>query len=270
MSFPVYHLRPAEAARRPIIVSVPHAGTDVPDEVAQTLRPDILQKLPDTDWFVPELYAFCPSLGIPMIQARLSRYVVDLNRPMEGPALYTDHRRQTDAMPLTTFDGVELYELAQRPDAAERERRGHLYYQPYHAALQELIHEAHKNFKHVLLFDAHSIRRSVPSLAPDPFADMIVGDRDGGSADKALSDALRRVLKHSPFHIAYNQPFKGGQITRAYGMPEKRVHAIQLEMSQDVYMNDARTRLDPKKCAQVQKVLTDAFLELSTVLEALP
>lgn len=270
MSFPVYHLRPAEAARRPIIVSVPHAGTDVPDELVHTLRPDILRALPDTDWFVPELYAFCPSLGISMIQARLSRYVVDLNRPMEGPPLYNDHRRQTDAIPMTTFDGVELYKLSQRPDAAERERRGHLYYQPYHAALQELLHEIHKSFKHVLLFDAHSIRRSVPSLALAPFADMIVGDRDGGSADKALSDALLRVLKNSPFEIAHNQPFKGGQITRAYGMPEKRVHAIQLEMSQDVYMNAARTRLDPDKCAKVQKVLTDVFLELSTVLEALP
>lgn len=270
MSFPVYQQRPAETAPRPIIVSVPHAGTEVPDEVARALRPDILKQLPDTDWFVPELYAFCPSLGIPMIHARLSRYVVDLNRPMEGPALYTDQRRQTDAMPLTTFDGVELYEARQRPDAAERERRAQLYYKPYHSAVQAMIQAAQKTFKHVLLFDAHSIRRSVPSLAKDPFADMIVGDREGASADKALSETLLRVLKKSPFQISYNQPFKGGQITRAFGNPGQRVHALQLEMSQDVYMNDARTRLDPQKCAQVQKVLQDALLELSTVLEAMP
>jgi N-formylglutamate deformylase len=241
----------------------------VPDEVAQKLRPDILKQLPDTDWFVPELYAFCQSLGIPMIHARLSRYVVDLNRPMEGPALYTDQRRQTDAMPLTTFDGVELYDPAQSPDAAERERRARLYYQPYHAAVQQLIAETQKKFKHVLLFDAHSIRRSVPSLAQDPFADMIVGDRDGISADKALSDTLLRVLKNSSYRIAHNQPFKGGQITRTYGDPAKRVHALQLEMSQDIYMNPERMQLDPEKSAKVQKVLQEALLELSTVLEAM-
>jgi N-formylglutamate amidohydrolase len=92
MSFPVFLIRPSQAALRPIIVSVPHAGTDVPDEVAAQLRPDILQQLPDTDWLVAELYAFCQSLGIPMISACLSRYVVDLNRPMTGPALYSDQR----------------------------------------------------------------------------------------------------------------------------------------------------------------------------------
>ncbi len=270
MSFPVYNYRPAEAALRPIIVSVPHAGTDVPDEVAQKLRPDILKQLPDTDWFVPELYAFCVSLGIPMIQARLSRYVVDLNRPVEGPALYTDQRRQTDAMPLTTFDGVELYDPSHRPDEAERERRKQLYYQPYHSALEQLITETQKKFKHVLLFDAHSIRRSVPSLAQDPFADMIVGDRDGASADRKLSEALLRVLKNSPYQISHNQPFKGGQITRAYGHPKNRVHALQLEMSQDVYMNPERTRLDPEKSAKVQRVLQTALLELANVLEAMP
>ncbi|WP_141731268.1 N-formylglutamate amidohydrolase [Oligoflexus tunisiensis] len=270
MSFPIYHLRSTEAALKPIIVSVPHAGTEVPDEVAQTLRPDILKQLPDTDWFVPELYAFCTSLGIPMIHARLSRYVVDLNRPMEGPALYTDQRRQTDAMPLTTFDGVELYEADRRPDAAERERRARLYYQPYHAAVQQLLLNTQKKFKHVLLFDAHSIRRSVPSLAKDPFADMIVGDREGASADHRLSETLLRVLKNSPYQITYNQPFKGGQITRAFGNPANRVHALQLEMSQDVYMNEARSRLDAVKSAKVQNLLQTALLELSAVLETMP
>ncbi|MDQ3234364.1 MAG: N-formylglutamate amidohydrolase [Pseudobdellovibrionaceae bacterium] len=269
MSFDVFSIRSAQAALKPIIVSVPHAGTDVPDEVAQKLRPEILNQLPDTDWYVPELYAFCQSLGIPMIQARLSRYVVDLNRPMEGPALYTDQRRQTDAMPLTTFDGVELYEAAQRPDDAERERRARLYYRPYHAAVQQLLAETQKKFKDVLLFDAHSIRRSVPSLARDPFADMIVGDRDGISADKRLSETLLMVLRNSPYQIAHNQPFKGGQITRAFGHPEAKVHALQLEMSQDVYMNAERTQLDPDKSAQVQNVLQKALLELANVLEAM-
>jgi len=269
MSFPVFSIRSAQAALRPIIVSVPHAGTDVPDEVAVQLRPDILQQLPDTDWFVSELYAFCQSLGIPMISARLSRYVVDLNRPMEGPALYSDQRRQTDAIPLTSFDGVELYDPAQKPDAAERERRARLYYQPYHAAVRELIAETQKNFKHVLLFDAHSIRRSVPSLAKDPFADMIVGDREGTSADESLSATLLRVLKNSPYHIAHNQPFKGGQITRAFGHPAQKIHALQLEMSQDVYMNADSKRLDAEKSVQVQKVLQTALLELAAVLEAL-
>jgi N-formylglutamate amidohydrolase len=79
-----------------------------------------------------------------------------------------------------------------------------------------------------------------------------------------------RHLKNSSYQISHNQPFKGGQITRAFGKPSQRVHALQLEMSQDVYMNQERTRLDPEKSQEVQKVLQAALLELSTVLEALP
>jgi N-formylglutamate amidohydrolase len=126
-----------------------------------------------------------------------------------------------------------------------------------------------QKFKHILLFDAHSIRRSVPSLAKDPFADMIVGDREGASADEALSATLLRVLKNSPYHISHNQPFKGGQITRAFGHPAQKIHALQLEMSQDIYMNAERNRLDPEKSVQVQNVLQTALLELAVVLEAM-
>jgi len=269
MSFPIYSIIPAPAALKPIIVSVPHAGTEVPSDIASQLRADILQQLPDTDWFVPELYGFCQNIGITMIQARLSRYVVDLNRPMVGSALYSDQRRQTDAMPLTSFDGVDLYSTDKKPDAAERERRARLYYQPYHEAVGQLLAEMQKKFKHVLLFDAHSIRRSVPSLAKAPFADMIVGDRDGTSAHPDLSQTLLRSLQASSYQISYNQPFKGGQITRAFGSPDKKIHALQLEMSQDVYMNEARTGLDRNKSQLVQNLLQNALQELAHTLEVL-
>ena len=39
------------------------------------------QDLPDTDWFVPELYNFARELGASVIRATHTRYVVDLNRP---------------------------------------------------------------------------------------------------------------------------------------------------------------------------------------------
>lgn len=269
MSLPIFTLTPAKVSRVPIVVSIPHAGTGVPPEVARQLRSEIVRELPDTDWFVPELYAFCKDLGIPMIQANLSRYVVDLNRPMEGPALYSDQRRQTDAMPLTSFDGVPLYPAGQEPDAAERARRASLYYTPYHDTLQRLLLETQKQFNHVLLFDAHSIRRWVPSLAREAFADLIVGDRDGSSADPLLSQTLLRILKASTLHIAYNQPFKGGHITRAFGSPQNKIHALQLEMSQDIYMTDDRSQLDPDRSPKVQALLIKALTELARNMESL-
>jgi N-formylglutamate deformylase len=35
-----------------------------------------------------------------------------------------------------------------------------------------------------------------------------------------------------------NGRFKGGYITRHYGRPAERIHAIQLELSQRTYMNE--------------------------------
>jgi N-formylglutamate deformylase len=39
--------------------------------------------------------------------------------------------------------------------------------------------------------------------------------------------------------VAVNGRFKGGHITRAYGEPGAGIHAVQLELSQITYMDEA-------------------------------
>lgn len=257
-----YNIQRPIVAAVPIVLSVPHAGTELPPEIAAALRPEIRAELPDTDWLVPELYNFCLDMGIVMISAKLSRYVIDLNRPVTGPALYQDQRRQTDAVPLSSFSGEHLYLVNREPDAVERQRRIDLYYEPYHKALAQLIFEAKQSFGKVLLFDAHSIRRVVPSLAAEPFADLIVGDRDGTSSASSLSQCLISNLASSGLTVSYNQPFKGGQITRAYGRPNQGVHALQLEMSQDIYLSQDGRKLDPLRTGLLRPILQKSLRAL--------
>lgn len=266
---PIFTLKKPRSLRRPIVLSAPHVGTRVPPEIEDSLQPQVSKNLEDTDWCVHELYDFCLDLGVTMIHADYSRYVVDLNRPTEGPALYTDSRQQTDVVPLQDFDGQPLYRKGAEPDATERTRRIATYYRPYHEALARELSDLRKNHQHVLLFDAHSIRRLVPTISPQAFPDLILGDRDGKSADPSLSRALLASVRSSPFEIAYNEPFKGGQITRFFGRPEDGIHALQLEMSQDIYLNPKTHSLEASKLGRLQPVLKQALLEVARALEAL-
>lgn len=265
----IFSIKRPRAQRIPILLSAPHVGTFIPPAILQELRPEVAAELIDTDWLIHELYDFTLDMGITMIKAEYSRYVIDLNRPIEGPALYSDARRQTDAMPLTDFSGISLYRAGHTPDAGERARRIREYYQPYHQALAAELSSLRAQFSHVVLFDAHSIRRHVPAIHPQAFPDLILGDREGQTAAPILSQALLNSLSGSNFDITYNAPFKGGQITRGFGQPSQGIHALQLEMSQDIYLDPDLKSLIPSKVEALRAALKKAFLDLLIALENL-
>ncbi len=105
------------AGAAPLLISFPHSGTYLPPALAQRLRPEV-RDLPDTDWFVPELYDFRRELGASVLRATHSRYVVDLNRPPDDAPLYPG-QRGTTVCPIETFDAEPLYAPGQEPSRAE-------------------------------------------------------------------------------------------------------------------------------------------------------
>jgi N-formylglutamate deformylase len=236
----------------PIIVSTPHVGTELPLEIKDLLSP-AASNLPDTDWFVDQLYDFANGIGAPLIKARYSRYVIDLNRPLSGDSLYQDKRQQTEVIPTTTFDGEPLYNEPYSMDGEEFERRVDLYYRPYYDQIHTLIGESLTKFGKALLWDGHSIRRLVKTIRSEPFVDLMLGDRDGQSSHPRLIEIARRELSQSPYSFAHNSPFKGGQITRFHGGSAEGVYAMQLEMSQDIYMSEGL--LDLAKAEVLKPVL---------------
>src|SRR5580658_2719345 len=144
----------------PLLVSFPHSGTYVPPELAARLRAQVLD-LPDTDWFVPQLYDFCGALGASVIRATHTRYVVDLNRPPDGAPLYPG-QRETTVCPTETFGGEALYLDGAFPTAAEVSDRLSHYWQPYHDRLAALTRDLVERHGHCILWDAHSIVSKVP------------------------------------------------------------------------------------------------------------
>jgi len=250
-----YVVRAPSPAATPLVVSIPHTGTEVPPWLASRFASPGVAALPDTDWHLHELYAFAADLGASTIWARCSRYVVDLNRPSTREKLYPG-QTETELVPTRTFAGEPIYRPGDEPKEAEVDDRLQRYWLPYHERLTALIDAARQRFGYALLFDAHSIAGFVPRLHPEPLPDLMLGDVDGTSCDAALSDAVFAAQQASGYRAARNFRFKGGHITRRHGQPQQGVHALQLEMSQRLYMDEVPgSPLDPVRGGRLVPVL---------------
>jgi N-formylglutamate deformylase len=251
------------AGDTPLLISFPHSGTFMPPDLLARLQPEV-RDLPDTDWFVPELYAAQQGLGASLLRATHSRYVVDLNRPADGAPLYPG-QRETTVCPLESFDGQALYAAGAEPGRAEIEQRIAEYWQPYHQRLAELSASIARRHGYCVLWDAHSIRSTVPGLFAGRLPDLNVGTADGRSCSPARAARIAADLaQQTHFSWVVNGRFKGGYITRHYGNPRAGVDAIQLEIAQAAYLEESRTPIyDPSRAEALRQVIAQL---LQTVL----
>lgn len=251
-----FRIIPAKGKPLPILLSVPHCGTKFPDELIGSYHPELAKAPDDTDWFVDQLYDFAADMGIAMIAATYSRWVIDLNRDPQSKPLYTDGRIITGLCPMTNFLGQPLYRDNRVDiDDAEVESRLKNYYHPYHDQIQLMLDQLKKQFKNVLLWDCHSIRQVVPTIQKEKFPDLILGDADGTSASAVLTKRALENLGSDKFTLNHNHPFKGGYITRHFGRPEAGQHALQLEMTKVNYMDDEEIRYDKMRADKMRTLL---------------
>ncbi|SAL73408.1 N-formylglutamate amidohydrolase [Caballeronia arvi] len=221
----------------PLLISIPHLGTTIPADIRAQLT-DAADDVADTDWHLDTLYAFAARAGASVLGARVSRYVVDLNRPASGESLYPG-QTTTGLYPTETFRGAPLYRNGRGPESADAQHRLDTYWKPYHAKLREELDRLKAEFGAVLLWEAHSIASVLPRLFEGKLPDLNIGTNSGASCDSAVLDAITATLGDQPYTWIANGRFKGGYITRAYGQPERGIHAVQLEMCQSTYMNEA-------------------------------
>ncbi|WP_338845097.1 N-formylglutamate deformylase [Massilia sp. W12] len=238
----------------PLLVSMPHIGTAIPDAIKARMTPAALQ-LADTDWHLPQAYGDLQALGVSCLQAHWSRYVVDLNRPPEDSNLYPG-QDTTGLCPLDTFHKEALYLPDQAPDSAEVEARRERYWRPYHAALQAELARLQAKHGYALLWDAHSIASEVPRFFAGRLPDLNFGNGAGSACAEGMLQAVQQAAAASQYSQVSNGRFKGGYITRHYGQPAQRVHALQLEMAQIIYMDEQPPfALRPERVAQLQPLL---------------
>jgi len=242
----------------PLVVSMPHVGTGLPGPVAERLTPAALT-LADTDWHLPLLYDWLAGLDATVLVATQSRYLIDLNRPPDGASLYPG-QATTGLVPTETFRGEPLH-LGEPPDAAEIVSRRERWWRPYHDTLHAELARLRERHARVVLWDAHSIASVLPRFFEGRLPDLNFGTADGASCAPALIEAvLAPVRAQRHYTWVLNGRYKGGHITRAHGRPAAGVHAIQLEMAQAIYMDEAAPfAFDEAASARLRPLLTQCI-----------
>ncbi len=249
------------AGNTPLILSIPHAGTEIPKEYADDFRSLWLARK-DTDWWLALLYGFAEAMGATIVRTHISRSIIDVNRDPSGASLYPG-MPVTSLCPLTTFDGEDIYKPGCEPDIAARYQR---YFEPYHAAIAAEIARLRRAHAKIVLYDCHSIRSEIPRLFEGALPDLSIGSNEGKSCDSGLTDAIETICAGAEeFSHVVNGRFKGGWITRAFGRPDAAVHAIQMELACRIYMTEPQTPApenwpspyDAKQAKKLQDVLQD-------------
>jgi N-formylglutamate deformylase len=240
----------------PLLISVPHAGTLLPDELRARLTPQG-RALRDTDWHVHRLYSFARELGASMIVANYSRYVVDLNRSPDSASLYA--RNPTSPVcPTHTFAGEPLYMSGRELHLEEIPGRIEQYWRPYHERIEQELGRIRDQHGHTLLWDAHSIASEVPGLFEGVLPEFNLGTRDHASCPKPIGEALLElVTRDGKYGAVLNGRFKGGYITLHYGRPEQHMYAVQLELAERTYMDESNpTHWDPQRASSAAELIS--------------
>lgn len=247
----------------PLLISLPHDGTFVPDDIAARLTPQA-RRVPDTDWHIARLYAFARDLGASVIVPTHSRYVIDLNRGEDDVSLYPG-QNTTGLCPVVRFSGEPVYLDGQAPSEDEVRARVERYWRPYHDALRGELERLHAVHGRVVLWEGHSIRGELPFLFEGRLPDLNLGTANGASAGPALQQRLEAVLaSQTRYDWVHNGRFKGGHITRQYGDPARGIEAVQLEISQRIYMDEDTFQYDEALAARAQEVVRALLVETLT------
>jgi N-formylglutamate deformylase len=249
----------------PVVVSVPHAGTQV-EGFATALAPSLDVRC-DADLFVDQLYAGSPRGAY--IRAFTSRFVCDLNRDPDDVSVRAvpEHPSPGNAdgrgfvWEVTTTGAQALA----RPLTLEEWQARKAIHTGYHGAIATALERARARFGFAILVDGHSmpsVGRQEHADPGRPRADVVPGDRLGKSCSPALSRRVSEHFRSRGLSVTFNDPYRGGFITAHHGRPADQIHAIQIEMRRDLYMDETTFTLLPEKIARLRPILADLLRAL--------
>lgn len=253
--------------RVPVVLSVPHSGREFPAEFQdQAASGTDMAGLEDPflDCLLPDITA----LGIPVVVARYGRAYVDANRaPTEwDQGMFSDRlpkRFASDTGRVRAGLGTFPRFVPPRQPVNRRRlrieqgiQRWLTSYRPYHRTLKHLMQACRARFGYAMLLDLHSM----PQLPGERLPDLVVGDGFGRACSTSVPQTATRAAQAIGLSVARNYPYAGGFITQNYGAPARGFHALQLEFSRPLYMNEKTRALKPEKqlvTETVAKIIRD-------------
>lgn len=226
--------------RLPFLISVPHGGTEVPAIVRPRLRltEDDLRYYCDP--LTPVLFGYRDQAAA-YIDTRISRMVVDLNRP----PLPLPPKDPDGIIKTRTIDGREVWRPGQVPEMPLIHQLLVDHYFPYHQRIDELIDRNPIRIG----FDCHSMLpngsvnqkdagKSRPRICLGNNGDRRGRARKGGivtCSTEWITELAGVFREEFPGNeIAINNPFSGGFITNAHFW-RKGIPWIQIEINRVLY-----------------------------------
>lgn len=260
----------------PIVFNTPHSGRYYPPAFLAASRLDPFEIRRSEDAFVDELFASAASTGMPLLAANFPRAYLDVNRePYElDPQMfatrlpaYANIRSQRVAGGLGTIARVvaDRQEIYAGPIPVESAlNRIEYLYKPYHAALRRLLAETHVRFGAAVLIDCHSMPTTIRSITGRTRPDFVLGDRFGTSCAPFVTDTVETVLAARGYTVSRNKPYAGGFITEHYGRPPKGLHALQIEIARNLYLDETRVEKS-SGFADLEAAIAEVVAALATL-----
>jgi N-formylglutamate amidohydrolase len=254
----------------PVVVSVPHAGISTVG-FESGLSPELDVRC-DADLFVDRLYRVGePNAPSTFVSACLSRFVCDLNRDPDdvSPGAVPLHAspRNADGRGFIWAITTSGIPALSRPLTLDDWRARTSIHAAYHDAITRSLARARDRFGFAILVDGHSMPSRGRLGHKDPGrvrADVVPGDRDGQSCSPALSRLVGAHFADRGYSVAFNDPYKGGFITAHHGQPEKNIHAIQIELRRDLYMDENAFAIVESGFDRVRSTLDALLVRLET------
>jgi N-formylglutamate amidohydrolase len=275
-----YATQPPVVVAHPVVQTTPlvfassHSGRSYPAEFLAASRLDPLRLRRSEDSFVDELFASAVGFGAPLVHATFPRAWCDPNREQWelDPGMFADDLPSwvNTTSPRVTAGLGTIARVVASGEAiyrgkltfAEAERRIEACWKPFHDMVSALVGGTRAVFGQCVLIDCHSMPSHVPvSGRGERLADIVLGDAHGTACAPHITRFVERRLIDYGYRVRRNDPYAGGFITRHYGRPREQVHALQIEIARDLYMDEARFERSP--------AFADVQRDISALIEAL-
>jgi N-formylglutamate deformylase len=237
-SFPIVR-HPVPGARTPVLVSVPHYGTQ---PLPHITREDYGEPWFETfaygfaDTFAGDLYGDLHEHGATVLATPVSRMFVDVNRRRDDfEHLDGEVRSRRGVVRTHTMRDVPIF--ARPLGLADLEQRLQSHYDPYYSTLERLLARLHDTYGYAMLLDGHT---GSPRRMKDH--QVIIGTRQEATCAPQLVAAVAAIFTRHGFEVHENvSGYTGGNIVATFGQPQtRRVHALQLEINASLLMTTSR------------------------------
>lgn len=226
----------------PVVLAVPHAGRDYPDDIVEALAVPLVCARILEDRHADALIATAIKRGQSALIARVPRLVIDLNRAESdldhrlGLPVSARARAGIGLLPMRVAGVGDLWRVP--PGRDEITRRIEAFHRPYHATLGAMLRTARDRHGAALLIDIHSMP-PLPGLRP---AQIVIGSRHGASADAPLLAAAANWWRRRGYRIAIDVPYAGAYVLERHAKRTEGIQALQLEVDRRLYLDTALER----------------------------